>query len=262
MKDKSISIGRNPACTIQIDERWDTVSNNHADIELFGNQLIFHDHSSNGTYIDGQKIHNQDAVIFPENVIKLAGAYTLDWQTIKYYFPEFFATQPKRTLNQNNDLGHKTVKIGGEQQAQQGRATEQFQGQPSGDFSHGSQEEQERKQRFGVENKYSQADIDNAMEKWNWGAFFCTWLWALPHKIYWPLAVLLLVAIPYIGVVASLFLCVYLGMNGSRMAWNSGIYDDFEAYLKAQKKWTIIGIIWFIISIAVNAACIYYVLSI
>ena len=45
---------------------------------------------------------------------------------------------------------------------------------------------------FGVENKYSQAEIDKEIDKWNWGAFFCSWIWAVYHKIYWPLAILII----------------------------------------------------------------------
>ena len=41
MNKDRITIGRDPKCDIRIDECWDTVSNNHADIMLQDNTLIF-----------------------------------------------------------------------------------------------------------------------------------------------------------------------------------------------------------------------------
>ena len=267
MSNKKISIGRNPVCTISVDERWDTVSNNHADIELDGDRLVFHDHSSNGTYIDNKKIHLESVEIHPGSDIKLAGAYTLDWETLKYHFPEYFsAQQPQTPSGDGQSFGHKTVKFSsdatGGNNGQHGRKTEAFSGKPGSGQDGEDTRYEDTKERFGVENKYSQADIDQALEQWSWGGFFCSWLYALVHKKYWPMLILLLVPIPYLGVVASLFLCVHLGMTGSRMAWGSGIYSDFDAYMSARKKWTLLGVLWFLLAIAVNAFCIYYVLSI
>ena len=87
MNRNSITIGRDSRNDIRIDERWDTVSNEHADIELRGDRLIFTDHSSNGTIINGQKIHHDHVGIYPNDKILLAGVYELDWNVINRYFP-------------------------------------------------------------------------------------------------------------------------------------------------------------------------------
>ena len=47
MSKNIITIGRDPRCDIRVDARWDTVSNEHADIELRDGALLFYDHSSN-----------------------------------------------------------------------------------------------------------------------------------------------------------------------------------------------------------------------
>lgn len=104
---------------------------------------------------------------------------------------------------------------------------------------------------FGVENTWSQSDIDKEIEKWNWGAFFCSWIWAAFHNTYWPAFIILVSFVPYVGQVCSLALCVYLGVNGSKIAWRSGKYRNFDSFKSAQKNWAIGGLIFF-------AACILF----
>lgn len=82
-----ITIGRDPDSTIVISEDYDIVSNEHADIELQGSDIMFIDHSSNGTIINGQKIHGQSVKIFPHDKIMLAGVCQLDWAQINQYIP-------------------------------------------------------------------------------------------------------------------------------------------------------------------------------
>lgn len=80
--------------------------------------------------------------------------------------------------------------------------------------------------------------------------------------MYWPLAILIIGGIPYVGQVCSLCLSVYLGLKGSRIAWESGKYKDFEAYKKAQHNWAVGGVIWFLISLVSSAYLVYTTLSI
>ena len=58
-----ITIGRNPQSTIVVDAQYTTVSGLHATITRNGNVLTLEDHSTNGTYINGQKIHHASATI-------------------------------------------------------------------------------------------------------------------------------------------------------------------------------------------------------
>lgn len=247
--ERNITIGRDSHSDIHIDERWDTVSNQHANIMLQDDMLIFYDHSTNGTIINGKKIHNTHASIYPGDKIQLAGVFELDWNVIDTFFPHLHRPTVIRNIH-GGDTGRRTIQIN-----PHSRETEPYNtGEPHND-NNGVNE------NYGQANTYTQADIDKALEKWNWGAFFCSWLWAVVHKIYWPLILLLLNFIPYIGQVSSLCICVYLGLKGSRLAWNSAKYDDFESYKRAQRNWAIGGIIWFIVSIAVSAFWLYYILS-
>ncbi len=85
---QSINIGRANTNAIVIDGTYLTVSNEHADITLNDHdELIFHDHSSNGTIINGQKIHNTTVQIFVGDEILLGEQCPLDWSEVQRFFP-------------------------------------------------------------------------------------------------------------------------------------------------------------------------------
>jgi len=266
--NEKITIGRADDNSIVVPENYDTVSNYHAEIKKQGDDLVFSDYSSNGTIINGQNVHNTSVSIFPGDRIVVAGIYDLDWNVINQYFPN--NNRPTVIRNIREDVttsGRKTVQINSEPSGSNGRKTEQFRADnppstPKGISRQKSERPTPEMQNYGQENAYSQAEIDRTIEKWNWGAFFCTWLWGVFHKMYWPLAIIIIGGIPYIGQVCNLCLCVYMGLKGSRIAWNSGKYADFDAYKKAQRNWAIGGLVWFLISIAVSAYLVYSALSI
>lgn len=246
MENNRISIGRDPRSDIRIDERWDTVSNNHAEIERNADTLIYYDHSTNGTIINGQIVHNTHVEIYSGDKISLAGAFELDWFVINKFFPN--THRPTVTINTRGGdqvSGKKTVKYEGEISPRYNVSKNPA--IPSSDFGHAK--------------AYSQADIDAEIEKWNWGAFFCSWLWGIFHKIYWPLLIILLSFIPYLGLVCVLCLDVYLGIRGSRIAWECGKYKDFDSYKNAQHEWAIGGLIWFALSACAIAFLTYSVMS-
>lgn len=264
MSKKKISIGRNPQSDIVVDDRWDMVSNEHADIELRDGDLIFLDHSTNGTVINKQKIHNTNVGIYPGDLIMLAGKYELNWETINQYFPQ--SQRPTVIRNVRAEIpsvSRKTVQQDDSnlQNSNSSRATEQYTLRQHSFIQQGKTIVGERNDNFGVENTYSQAEIDKEIGKWNWGAFFCSWIWAAYHKIYWPLAIIIVGCIPYLGQVAALVLSVYLGFTGSAKAWNSGRYTSFESYKSAQKKWTIVGVFLFVIYVIVEAFLVYHLLT-
>lgn len=264
MSSKKITIGRDPHSDIVVDERWDTVSNKHADIELCDGGLMFYDHSSNGTVINNQKIHNTNVGIYPGDVIMLAGKFELKWDTINQYFPQSQRPTVIRNVRADNpSVGRKTVQQGGSnpQVTKSSRATEQFTPGQQGFIQQGGTLAEDRNDKFGVENTYSQAEIDKELDKWNWGAFLCSWIWAAYHKIYWPLAIIIVGCIPYLGQVSALVLAVYLGFTGSTKAWNSGRYANFESYKSAQKKWALAGVLLFIVGIIAEVFIVYHLLS-
>ncbi len=260
MSRNRITIGRDSSNDIRIDESWDTVSNLHGEISYENGKLTFIDHSSNGTVINGQKIHNNSVDIYQGDSIRLANAFDLDWIVINRFFPEQHRPTVTRNIrNENQSVGHRTVELNAGN-ASNGRMTERldsnFQQRQRSNYV-----DQPTQINFGKANEFSQSEIDEKIEKWNWGAFFCSWLWGVFNGVYWPLFIILVAAIPYIGQVCSLCLCVYLGLNGSKMAWRSGKYQSFESFLKAQRNWAIGGVIWFIITIAGSIYALNYSLS-
>ncbi len=264
--NKKITIGRSRYSDICIDERWDTVSNEHADITQEGTSLFFYDHSSNGTVINKQKVQNISVEINRGDEILLAGVYKLDWNVLDRFFPGLHRpTVTRISRNAEESFGRKTVKAEDNFHTGSswngGRKTEQY-GYASGrEQRTGHSVPDWKNENYGQANAYSQAEIDKEIEKWNWGAFFCSWVWAVYHRIYWPLIILIVGCIPYLGQIAGLCLSVYLGFEGSKLAWGSGRYKDFERFKNVQHKWVIGGVIWFILSLVSTAYVLSYTLS-
>ena len=84
-----ISIGRGD-CDIIVSHP--KVSQHHADIKIVTQsgytKYLFQDRSTNGTVIDGKKIHNSEIEIYPQAhpVILLAGTAELKWDTVEETF--------------------------------------------------------------------------------------------------------------------------------------------------------------------------------
>ena len=187
----------------------------------------------------------------------MAGVYRLEWNILDRYFPNLRRpTVTKNSRGAGEQVGRKTVhkenNLRGYDSGYEMRKTEPFnhKSNRAENMGYRSYDQNQTSGFFGQANAYSQAEIDKEIERWNWGAFFCSWLWAICHRIYWPIAILVIGLIPYLGQIASLALSVYLGLEGSRLAWNSGEYKDFEQFKSTQRKWMIGGVIWFIISVA------------
>ncbi len=70
------------------------------------------------------------------------------------------------------------------------------------------------------------------LDKWNWGAFFWTWIWALGHRL-WGQAL--------IGFVVSIFVPIapniYFALKGNRLAWQTGIYGAREELRARERRW-------------------------
>ncbi len=74
------------------------------------------------------------------------------------------------------------------------------------------------------------------IKKWNWGAFFLSWIWGLAHNTY----IALLVFVPVIG----LFVPFILGFKGSEWAWRNREWQSVEAFQERQRKWAWAGFIF------------------
>lgn len=76
-------------------------------------------------------------------------------------------------------------------------------------------------------------------EGWNWGAFVFNWLWAIFHKMYWPLMIIPIAIIPRIGALISFGICILLGIKGNEWAWKSEAWDSAEHFNNVQHKWAV-----------------------
>ncbi|MFM9873702.1 MAG: ribonuclease G [Fimbriimonadaceae bacterium] len=93
------------------------------------------------------------------------------------------------------------------------------------------------------------------LKGWNWGAFALNWIWALNHKYYLGL----LCFVPCVGWIMA----IYMGLNGNKIAWESGRFssvDDMQACQAVWKKWgigiLILSVILIILNFVITAAAV------
>ena len=72
--------------------------------------------------------------------------------------------------------------------------------------------------------------VPAAAKKWNWGAFFMTWIWGLGNKTY----IALLGLIPVVNIVMAFV----LGARGSGWAWKNKKWEA-EALLEFKTAWDV-----------------------
>ena len=85
--------------------------------------------------------------------------------------------------------------------------------------------------------------VPQEIKKWNWGAFCFNWLWGVFNGVYWPLVLIVVNFIPYIGPVISLGICIALGINGSEWAWKGKSWSSVEEFKRVQHKWAV-AVLW------------------
>lgn len=259
-----ISIGRASECTLVIPESFTKVSNEHADIRLENGTLVFADHSSNGTKINGKKVHHSECRIKEGDIIILGDDYDLKWIEISRFFPNLHRATERFDGSSVDVNGRKTEMFDGSQVGVVGQGTEIFDGSSSNNDDSRKTErldsDTSKNAVRGQLNEFTQAEIEDLTEKWHFGAFLSSWVWAMANRIYWPLAIIPISFIPYVGQVASLFVCTYLGLNGYKLAWTKRTDHNFKKFVAEQKKWVALGGFFFIVFAAVQAAALYIIL--
>ena len=109
------------------------------------------------------------------------------------------------------------------------------------------------------------AVIQKEIMRWNWGAFFLGWIWAIGNKLWiWlPIGMaanaISLIPSPnnktlWISMICQGVISVVLGVKGSEWAWKSKEWDSIEHFKRAQEKWrkwgiafTVVGFIFGVI---------------
>ena len=109
---------------------------------------------------------------------------------------------------------------------------------------------------------HSQSTSPSILDTWNWGAFALSWIWAVCNGIYWPLLMIVLNFIPYIGVLCSLSICIYLGFKGNKIAWTNAKQKGTTvcSFERSQTTWNIVGLILFTTSILLAVIILLYII--
>jgi len=94
-------------------------------------------------------------------------------------------------------------------------------------------------QTTGQEQAQNKEDVPKEIQRWNWGAFFLTWIWGIGNNVW----IALLSFIPGVGFIMA----IVLGIKGSEWAWKAKKYNSVEEFKNVQKKWSIWGLILFIL---------------
>ena len=82
---------------------------------------------------------------------------------------------------------------------------------------------------------FTPADVvPEEIKRWNWGAFFGTWLWAIGNRVWVGLWAL----VP--GV--SLIMTFVLAVKGNEWAWRSRRWDSVEHFRRVQRIWAWAGL--------------------
>lgn len=90
-----------------------------------------------------------------------------------------------------------------------------------------------------MDKSIKENELTDLFKKWNWGAFFLTFIWGVFHGVYFSLLVL----VPVIGWIIIPFI---LGIKGNEWAWKKGDWKSLEEFHKKQELWKKIGILVFI----------------
>lgn len=235
----SISIGRDNRNDICVPRQFETVSNNHADIEYNNEKFYLIDHSTNGTRVNGEKVKNSRVEITNGDDIKLAGSYSITWDEISHFLPV---------------SNSQTVSMHGGNEIIPGRTTELH--NTLNYLGNGNQPNIINRIMFQEEEKRK---VEIAKKSWSWGAFLLGWIWAVGHRCWWPLLtiigtyiVILLVSVfsPMAGVVliyisnlGFFIMWIYLCVRGNSIAWDNGCFDNVGHFHQKEHNWTIAGLI-------------------
>lgn len=86
---------------------------------------------------------------------------------------------------------------------------------------------------------YSNVPVE--LKRWNWGAFWLTWIWGIFNRSY----IALLAFVP----IVNLIIPFYLGASGNELAWRNNEWMDVQEFNKIQWKWAIGGWIFALICV-------------
>lgn len=76
---------------------------------------------------------------------------------------------------------------------------------------------------------------------WSWGGFGLNWIWGIANRVY----IALLAFIPCV----NLFVAIYLGIAGHKLAWQNRRFESVQQYKETMKAWNTWGLVVFLVNI-------------
>lgn len=256
-----VTMGRSPQNSIVVSEHYCSVSNNHADISMTSKgTLVLNDHSRNGTLVNGNNVHGASVCINIDDDILLAGVYHLDWNTIIQFLP---------CVSDQTILSQESVRNNGRRITQMHNDLQAYSAQcipPNSDNNYSDDHQDSEHCQKGNQKVFKDQETLYTLDvyKWNWGAFFLTWIWGLGHKCYWPLfipgisvlSLMLLMFYPVLTIIWSfvspmicLVIAIYLGVNGGRIAWGNNCVCNVEEMNTKEYSWAVAG--WIVFALCI-----------
>lgn len=98
---------------------------------------------------------------------------------------------------------------------------------------------------------------DVIAKKFNWGAFFLSWIWGLGNRTYITLLMFvagIVAAIPVIGTLIPIACSIWFGIKGNEWAWQNKEWESVERFHEIQKNWAIAGVVLAFLGIIISAA--------
>ena len=89
----------------------------------------------------------------------------------------------------------------------------------------------------GVNN----GELYSTLNKFNWGAFFLTWIWGVGNRTYITFLALPAFVFSLFVPIAHLAFAIWFGVKGNEWAWKNNKWVDAEGFNKSQKIWAILG---------------------
>lgn len=80
------------------------------------------------------------------------------------------------------------------------------------------------------------------LKRWNWGAFFLSWIWCIRNNINkWLTAICFIL---WLFPIANLIISLMLGYMGTKLAWENGKWKDWVHFQTVHREWNLFGLIY------------------
>lgn len=87
------------------------------------------------------------------------------------------------------------------------------------------------------------APVPPEARRWNWGAFFLTWIWGIGNNVM----ISFLCLVPFLNLVMP----VILGVKGGEWAWQKKRWDSVEHFQRVQRIWACVGFVTFLLTLVI-----------